>query len=440
MKQILLLEDDPILAMTITKILSQHGKVHHFSTFRDIENQDNYSKYDIAFIDLYHPNDPSDEPSGMHLLRRCQLRNVPAFILSSSPEERLVSQAYQLGAKGFISKNNGVLEIKKCIQYSFIKLSSKLIAKNLFNDYITSSSLLKNSIQQLIDSPELFDLNIHLNGETGSGKTELVKQICHHLFPKKNFVNINLSELSESLIESELFGHVKGAFTGATQDKTGLFQKANGGILFLDEIATIPLYLQNKLLKVIEEKHFKPVGSDQFQQVNFMLISATSDDPQLLIKNNTLKPDFFFRINGLQIQIPSLNQRKKDIPLIASNIINRSSKRIVLSDDVIRDLMNRSWPGNIRQLENHIQNLIAIYPKQMKLHFNPIDDEQCNEDHLEELLQKGLPAMTKEYENKIFTKIAHQCHYKVNEICRTLQISKAMFYRLKQQTGVMINT
>lgn len=440
MKQILLLEDDPILAMSIIKILSQYGKVHHFSTFREIEKQNNYTKYDIAFIDLYHPNDRIDNPSGMQLLNYCQSKQLPAFILSSSTEERLVSQAYQLGAKGFISKNNGLEEIKKCIQYSFIKLSSNQIAQNLFGQYITTSNILKSSIQQLIDSPELFDLNIHLNGETGSGKTELVKQICQHLFPDKNVVNINLSELSEPLIESELFGHIKGAFTGATQDKTGLFKKANGGILFLDEIATIPLHLQNKLLKVIEEKQFKPVGSDQFQQVNFILISATSEDPKYLIKNKILKPDFYFRINGVQIQIPSLNQRKKDIPLIASNIIKRNSKKIVLNEEVIQDLMNQTWPGNIRQLENHIQNLIAIYPKQVKLHFAPAQSEQNLEINIEEILQKGLPILTKEYENRVFTMIAHQCRYKVNEICRTLQISKAMFYRLKKQTGIMINT
>jgi two-component system response regulator AtoC len=204
-----------------------------------------------------------------------------------------------------------------------------------------------------------------LLGETGTGK-ELVARAIHFagLRRKNEFVPVDCSALTPTLIESELFGHVKGAFTGADQPKRGLLQSANSGTVFLDEIGEIPMFLQAKLLRALQEKEIRPVGSTERVPINVRIIAATHRDLQAGIREGTFRQDLYFRLNVLQIILPALRDRKTDIPLLVAYFLKKFSEPQQpvhrISSDALRCLMDYEWPGNVRELENAVECAVAL--------------------------------------------------------------------------------
>jgi two-component system, NtrC family, response regulator AtoC len=204
-----------------------------------------------------------------------------------------------------------------------------------------------------------------LLGETGTGK-ELVARAIHFAGSrrKNEFVPVDCSALTPTLIESELFGHVKGAFTGADQPKRGLFQSANSGTVFLDEIGEIPMFLQAKLLRALQEKEIRPVGSTERVPINVRIIAATHRDLQAGIREGTFRQDLYFRLNVLQITLPALRDRKTDIPLLVAYFLKKFSEPEQpvnrISSDAVRYLMDYDWPGNVRELENTVECAVAL--------------------------------------------------------------------------------
>src|ERR1700675_4419842 len=206
-----------------------------------------------------------------------------------------------------------------------------------------------------------------LLGETGTGK-ELVARAVHFagLRCKKALVPIDCSALTPTLIESELFGYVKGAFTGADYSKQGLLQTANDGTIFLDEIGELPLFLQAKLLRALQEKEIRPVGSTQRIPINGRVIAATNRDLEAGVRAGTFRQDLYFRLNVIQITLPALRQHKADIPLLVAHFLEKFSDPLqpvhVISDDALRRLMAYDWPGNVRELETAIECAVALSP------------------------------------------------------------------------------
>jgi two-component system response regulator HydG len=202
-------------------------------------------------------------------------------------------------------------------------------------------------------------------GESGTGK-ELVARSVHFLGPRKDkpFVPVECSALVPTLIESELFGYTRGAFTGAVQAKQGLMESANGGTLFLDEIGEMTLEMQAKLLRALQEGEIKPVGSTERRAINIRIVAATNRDLELGIKNGTFRQDLYFRLNVVQIKLPPLRERKSDIPLLATSFLEKFSRQDEmtreLTEDAMRRLMAYDWPGNVRELENAIERAIAL--------------------------------------------------------------------------------
>jgi len=217
----------------------------------------------------------------------------------------------------------------------------------------------------LIDAVAPAECNILILGEHGTGK-ELVANEIHHNSPRRNkpFIKVNCAALPKELIESELFGHTKGAFTGATTEKAGLIAQADGGSLLLDEIAEMPLELQPKLLRVLQEKTYTKVGSEKPQKVDFRLIAATNRDPAEAIEKGLLREDLFYRINTVTITLPPLRERAQDIPILAYKFVEAFSRKYQrdkkLSPEALRDLQNRDWKGNIRQLEHTIERAVLV--------------------------------------------------------------------------------
>jgi transcriptional regulator with PAS, ATPase and Fis domain len=205
-------------------------------------------------------------------------------------------------------------------------------------------------------------------GETGTGK-ELVARAIHFGGVRRNkeFIPVDCSALAPTLIESELYGHDKGAFTGADRPKTGLFQSADDGTIFLDEMGELPIVLQAKLLRVLQEKEIRPVGSTKRIPINARIIAATHRDLQAGIRNGTFRQDLYFRLNVLQITLPALRDRKTDIPLLVAYFLKKFSEPQQpihrISSDALRHLMDHDWPGNVRELENAIECAVALAPE-----------------------------------------------------------------------------
>ena len=231
---------------------------------------------------------------------------------------------------------------------------------------IIGSSAAMQRVFALLDKVIDTDTAVLIQGETGTGK-ELLAKVIHYNGPFKDkpFVAENCGALSENLLESEIFGHVKGAFTGAIADKKGLFELANGGTVFLDEISDMPFSMQTKLLRVLQENQIRPVGGIRYRQVTFRLISSSNRDLLALVKEGTFREDLFYRIQVFPIVIPPLRERKEDIPLLAAHFLETRAARLDrplarLTPAALETLMQYDWPGNVRELENEIERASTL--------------------------------------------------------------------------------
>jgi len=229
-----------------------------------------------------------------------------------------------------------------------------------FSSIIGSDSKMLQVFQQIRDVAA-FDYPVHVSGETGTGK-ELVAAAIHNESNRKPapFVPINCGALPEGLIESELFGHVKGSFSGAIKDKKGRFELADGGTIFLDEVAELSKYMQVKLLRFLQESTFERVGGEKTLKVNVRIISATNRDLKQEVVNGNFREDLYYRLNVVPVVLPALRQRKSDIPLLVEHFLNQASERYGspvkrVSDAAIALMMDYSWPGNVRELQNAVQ-------------------------------------------------------------------------------------
>jgi DNA-binding NtrC family response regulator len=198
-----------------------------------------------------------------------------------------------------------------------------------------------------------------LLGETGTGK-EVVSRLIHNISPQGPFVTIDCSSMVGPPMESELFGHVKGAFTGAATAKTGLIEAANGGTAFFDEIGELPLDLQAKLLRVLQEKEFRPLGSLITKRSDFRIIAATNRDLAKEVEKGAFRRDLFFRLNVINIRIPPLRERREDIPELINHFLSRVGGNYSLTAEALEAMLSYDWPGNVRELENCVQHMVAI--------------------------------------------------------------------------------
>jgi two-component system response regulator AtoC len=284
-------------------------------------------------------------------------------------------------------------------------------------------------------------------GESGTGK-ELVARAIHANSDRKNkkFVAVNCGALTESLLESELFGYVKGAFTGAQNDKRGLFEDANGGTLFLDEIGDISLGLQVKLLRVLQEGEVKPVGSNDVSKVNVRIVAATHRDLQSMVNENKFREDLFYRLKVIEIEIPPLRDRKEDIPELSQVFLVKYSSKLskkvnAISKEAMQSLMGYHWPGNVRELEHQIERAVALTSssvlaaddfdfshKPMTVPFQAAPLEKTSND------QKSLEEMEKEH----ILKVLREVEYNKSKASEVLGIDRATLYRKAQKYGIAL--
>ena len=371
MLKVLVVDDDADLRMSVASALSEsHYLVDQAKDGEEGVNRVRAGKYDLVLLDVNMPR-----LSGMEALKEIKAHDpsIIVIILTAFSNVRDAIEATREGAYNYLEKpikaENLVYLVDKALkaQQMVKNMSMSAPAFKLPNgtDFVGQSSEMKR-IFAVIDKLSRVDTAVLIRGESGTGK-ELVASALHSNGPRKDnrFVTINCSAIPETLIESEFFGHEKGAFTGADSRKIGKFQYADGGTLFLDEIGDISPAMQVKLLRALQEKKFTPVGSNREVEVNVRIVAATNRNLEEMIKKNEFREDLFYRLNVLPINLPPLRDRKNDIDHLARYFIDKFNqqhhKKITgLSAEAMQLLKAHNWPGNIRELENVIEHSFVI--------------------------------------------------------------------------------
>ncbi len=316
-------------------------------------------KFDICLTDMRLP-----DGNGLELVSFIQAKNpqLPVAVITAHGNMESAIQALKSGAFDFLSKPVD-LEILRSLVRAAIKL--KKPETELVYELIGNTSII-DATRKTISKLARSQAPVYISGETGTGK-ELVARMMHEQGARSSgkFVPVNCGAIPTELMESELFGHVKGSFTGAISNKEGLFQIAEGGTLFFDEVAELPLHMQVKLLRTIQEKTVRPVGSTNEVPVDVRILSATHQDLSILVGEGKFRQDLFYRINVIEIHVPSLRERSEDIPLLVEHIISqigsRTGQEITnLSQEALSKLQSYSFPGNVRELENILERALAL--------------------------------------------------------------------------------
>ncbi|GLR10439.1 two-component system response regulator GlrR [Mixta theicola] len=360
--RLLLVDDDPALLKLLGMRLTSEGfQVATASSGPDALRQLNKEKVDLVISDLR-----MDEMDGLALFGEIQKLHpgLPVIILTAHGSIPEAVSATRQGVFSFLTKPVDRDALYKAIDEAMAH--SAPASNDAWREAIvTRSPLMQRLLEQALMVAQS-DVSVLINGQSGTGKEVLAKAI-HAASPRagKPFIAINCGALPEQLLESELFGHARGAFTGAVSAREGLFQAAEGGTLFLDEIGDMPQTLQIKLLRVLQERKVRPLGSNRDLDINVRILSATHRDLPKAMAKQEFREDLFYRLNVVSLKIPALHERAEDIPLLANHLLRQAAERHKpfvrsFSTDAMKRLMSASWPGNVRQLVNVIEQCVAL--------------------------------------------------------------------------------
>ncbi len=368
---LLVVDDEQHVRQLCADVATQSGmKVTTVATAEEALSILENSAIDILITDLKLP-----ESSGLDLLQQVHDSHseVAVIVLTQYGTIDSAVTATRLGAVDYVTKPFRVEELRSRLERVAraveLQQENRLLREQLrtrpgFGGLIGVSPKMQR-VYKMIEKVSQHEYPVLILGESGTGK-EMVARSMHFSGPRKErvFAPVDCSSLVPTLIESELFGYVKGAFTGAVQSKRGLLEAAQGGTLFLDEIGDMPVDLQAKLLRALQEREVKPVGSTERRQIDVRIIAATNRDLEAAIRTGAFRQDLYFRLNVVQMKLPPLRDRKSDIPLLVTSFLEKfagmhGSPRTI-SDDAMRRLIAYDWPGNVRELENAIERAVAL--------------------------------------------------------------------------------
>ena len=371
MSKILIIEDEGSQRMLLREFLEERGyTVDEAETGEEGIKKVKKMAFDVVLIDIRLP-----DISGIEVLKEIRKINleIKAIMITAFQDVKLVVESLKNGAFNYLVKPINLEELLINIRKAQENLRLEREVKVLRT--IVRPESLKGIVAESYAMKQVVDIAIRvagssstvlITGESGTGK-ELIARLIHEKSQRKNgpFVAVNLAAIPESLIESELFGYEKGAFTGADREKPGLIERAHGGTLFLDEIGELPLPLQVKLLRVIEEKEIQRLGGLKPKKVDFRLLTATNRDLEEMVKAGTFRDDLFYRINVIHIHIPALRERKEDIPYLLEHFLKiysaREAKKIKgFTREAYELLLRYHYPGNVRELENIVERAVVL--------------------------------------------------------------------------------
>jgi two-component system, NtrC family, response regulator AtoC len=374
MAKVLLVDDEVTMVQMVTEMLRAEGhEVIPFTNANSALEALEGTLPELVITDLYLEK---ARALGLQVLQKARSLNPPALVILITAFGTIETavEAMKKGAYDYLEKPFQLEELRLCVQRALsyndalsenLYLRKQLKAKYRFNQIIGGSSKMQE-VFKMVERVANAESTILLLGESGTGK-ELVAKALHFNSRRQfaPFVPVNCSALPESLLESELFGHRRGAFTGAVNDKKGLFQEADGGTIFLDEVASMSPMLQSRLLRVIQEREVRPVGDNIPTYVNVRVIAATNEPLEKKIKEGTFREDLYYRLNVISIPLPPLRDRREDIPLLVAHFLKSrvgllTGKPFRVTRQVMAVLAAHDWPGNVRELENAVERACAL--------------------------------------------------------------------------------
>ncbi len=443
MNKILIVDDEPdileLLSMTITRMKFEAISA---TNLKDAKALLESHTFQLCLTDMRLP-----DGSGLELITHIQenYKNIPSVMITAYGSIDTAIEAMKVGAFDFLSKP---VELDKL--RSVIKNSMSLSKQSKFSDEVRSvPGIIGNSelITQL--NNQIFKVArshapVFIHGESGTGK-ELVARAVHQLGHRqeKPFVAVNCGAIPSDLMESEFFGHKKGAFTGASGHKEGFFQAANGGTLFLDEVADLPLAMQVKLLRAIQESLVRPVGSETEIPVDVRILSASHKDLQMEVEDKNFREDLFYRLDVINLQVPPLRERKGDVPLLCEHILQQLANSLeipksTLSKSAQIHLQQYHFPGNVRELENILQRAVTLIdhdPIEINdLNLKKLQVAQTTSDKIHVLAPgEKLEEYLEDIEREILTQTLEECRWNKTAAAEQLGMTfRSMRYRLKK--------
>ena len=363
-QSVLIVDDEPDIRELLDITLSRMGLVtHSAATLQEARTIVGQINPDLCLTDMRLP-----DGNGIDLVEYIQQEfpHIPVAMITAHGSVETAISALKAGAFDFVSKPIELENLRKLVSSALQMQGDISLAESALHEGLIGHSPSITTLRQKISKLARSQAPVHIEGESGSGK-EVVARLIHNNGPRSQgpFIAVNCGAIPPELMESEFFGYLKGSFTGANQDKEGLFQAAAGGTLFLDEVADLPLAMQVKLLRAIQEKTARPVGASEEQPTDFRLLRATHKNLAKEVEESRFRQDLYYRINVIDVRVPSLRERLEDLPMLAANLLERicgrqGAPKIKLDNSALHALGKHSFPGNVRELENILERSLAL--------------------------------------------------------------------------------
>jgi DNA-binding NtrC family response regulator len=436
--RILVVEDDKYFLAHLREILSAFGPVETALDGPTGAALLAAHRYDVVVTDIHL----GEGPAGLEMLDLAQAQGALRLVITSSTDPAIIQAAYQRGAQHVLGKAHAHETVPAYLQGLLHQRHAKALDDIFRHRFPTAHAPLREQVRRLFATPWR-DRALLLTGATGTGKSVLGKLVASAVYGDDvPFVHLNCSEIPDNLLESELFGHEKGAFTGAQERRVGKLKLADGGVLFLDEVGTMSAAMQQKLLKALEEKTFYPVGATRPEKSRFTLIAATCEDLPRKIAAGLFREDLYFRIAGLSVHLPPLRERPEDVPLLAGFFQAASPRKYVLLPAALEALAAHAWPGNLRELRQALMNLAdggegVVDATHVRALLggagpSPRSTEQglVNDEVRRYVAEHGLRGYFHHVEGELAREALQRHQGKITSCFRDLKISSSAFYRI----------